>query len=84
MPSSAPISRCWSRVSGWIHEAVQCTRRGQPLKILEKQAPMCTLGVGGSPLEMGRGGVWRRLWERFGGTGGVLFSRSGCASFSAV
>lgn len=31
MPSSAPISICWSRVSGWIQDAVQWIRSGQPL-----------------------------------------------------
>lgn len=32
-------------------------RSGQPLNTFEKQAPICTLGVGGSPLDIGRGGV---------------------------
>jgi hypothetical protein len=31
--------------------------RGQPLKIFEKQAPMCTLGVGGKPFERGWAGL---------------------------
>ena len=31
IPSSAPTSICWLWVSGWIHEAVQLIRRGQPL-----------------------------------------------------
>ena len=44
---------CWLCVSGWTHDAVQWIRRGQPLKTLEKQAPMCTLGVGGRPFERG-------------------------------
>lgn len=57
MPSSAPINKCWSRVSGWIHEAVQLMVSGQPLNTLEKQAPMWTLGVGGRPFATGRGGV---------------------------
>ena len=33
MPSSAPTSMCWSRVSGWIQDAVQLIFKGQPLKI---------------------------------------------------
>lgn len=82
MPSSAPISRCWSFVSGWIHDAVQCMVSGQPLNIFEKHAPMWTFGVGGKPFEIGRGGVCRRRCIRFGGTGGVLFKISGWISFS--
>lgn len=64
---------------------MQCTLNGHPLNTFEKQAPIWTFGVGGSPFEMGRGGVCRRRWERFGGTGGVLLSRSGgWASFSTT
>lgn len=41
----------------------------------EKQAPMWTLGVGGSPFDIGLGGVlWRLGWLRSlrgGGTGGL-------------
>lgn len=84
MPSSAPINKCWSLVSGWIHDAVQCMVSGQPLKIFEKHAPICTFGVGGNPFDTGRGGVWRRRCKRFGGTGGVLFKMSGWVSFSAA
>lgn len=69
MPSSAPISICWSLVSGWIHEAVQCIRNGQPLNTLEKHAPICTFGVGGKPLLGGLGGVCLRRCF-LGGTGG--------------
>lgn len=82
IPSSAPISRCWSLVSGWIHEAVQWIRNGHSLKIFEKQAPICTFGVGGKPFETGRGGVCRLRCDRLGGTGGVLFNKSGCVSLS--
>lgn len=56
---------------------------GQPLNIFEKQAPICTFGVGGNPLDTGRGGVCLRRCIRFGGTGGVLFKISGWISFSA-
>jgi len=45
---------------------------------LEKQAPMCTLGVGGRPLLIGFGGELRCLRSlRRGGTGGVSANRSG-------
>lgn len=40
---------------------------------LEKQAPMCTFGVGGNPLLIGLGGELRCLRSlRRGGTGGVV------------
>lgn len=57
---------------------------GHPLNIFEKHAPIWTFGVGGRPLETGRGGVWRRRCIRFGGTGGVLFNMSGGVSFSTA
>ena len=38
---------------------------------------MCTFGVGGSPLLIGRGGVCRFLSLLRGGTGGVSESKSG-------
>lgn len=82
IPSSAPISKYWSRVSGCIQEAVQWILNGQPLNIFEKQAPICTFGVGGKPFETGRGGVWRLRCDRLGGTGGVLFNKSGGVSLS--
>lgn len=43
----------------------------------EKQAPMWTFGVGGSPLLAGLGGVCLFLSLRRGGTGGVSDRRSG-------
>lgn len=48
------------------------------LDTLEKQAPMCTLGVGGRPLLSGLGGELRcfRSFLR-GGTGGVSSNKSG-------
>ena len=56
MPSSAPTRMGWFLVSGWTQLAVQLIFSGQPLKTLEKQAPMWTFGVGGSPLEVALGG----------------------------
>lgn len=41
---------CWSWVSGCIQEAEQLIFRGHSLNTFEKHAPICTLGVGGSPL----------------------------------
>ena len=49
-PSSHANRICWSRVTGWTHEAVPWMCSGHSLKILEKHAPMCTSGVRGSPL----------------------------------
>ena len=43
--------------------AVQLIFSGHPLNTLEKQAPMCTFGVGGSPLEVALGGEVVRLEE---------------------
>lgn len=43
---------------------------------MEKQAPMCTLGVGGRPLLIGFGGELR-CFDRRGGTGGVSANKSG-------
>ena len=56
MPSSAPTRMCWFLVSGWTQLAVQLIFSGHPLNTFEKQAPMWTLGVGGSPLEVALGG----------------------------
>lgn len=53
------------------------------LVTLEKQAPMRTFGVGGSPLLIGRGGVCRLRSLRLGGTGGVLVLTSDSVSSSA-
>lgn len=44
---------------------------------LEKHAPMCTFGVGGSPLLIGLGGVCLFRSLLLGGTGGVSDSKSG-------
>ena len=63
MPSSAPTRMCWFLVSGWTQLAVQVIFRGHPLNTLEKQAPMWTLGVGGSPLEVALGGEVARFCE---------------------
>lgn len=52
------------------------------LVTLEKQAPMRTFGVGGSPLLIGRGGVCRLRSLRLGGTGGVLALTSDSISSS--
>merc|ERR1719158_2541762 len=60
MPSSAPTRMCWLWVSGCTQLAVQWMERGQPLNTLLKQAPMCTLGVGGSPLLIALG-AWSVL-----------------------
>lgn len=46
------------------------------LNTLEKQAPICTLGVGGRPLLIGFGGELR-CFDRRGGTGGVSANKSG-------
>jgi len=43
----------------------------------EKHAPMCTFGVGGSPLLIGLGGVCLFRSLLLGGTGGVSDSKSG-------
>lgn len=51
---------------------------GQPLKTLEKQAPICTLGVGGRPLlvNLGDGGVLLLRSRRRGGLDGAEASVS--------
>uniref|UniRef100_A0A6B0UP21 Putative secreted protein n=1 Tax=Ixodes ricinus TaxID=34613 RepID=A0A6B0UP21_IXORI len=56
---------CWSLVSGCIQLVLQRILRGQPLNTLEKQAPMCTFGVGGRPLLTGFRGVLATRCVRF-------------------
>ena len=56
---------------------------GQPLNTLEKQAPMCTLGVGGRPLlvNLGEGGVLLLRSRRRGGRDGAEASVSETEEF---
>lgn len=55
----------------------QMRKKKKKRHTLEKQAPICTLGVGGNPLLRGLGGVCLFFSLLRGGTGGVSDIRSG-------